>query len=128
VDTCILDGESFFIRGVIEIPILGSSDRFGIGVWVSQKQENFRRYVENFNSDEIGPFFGWLSNEITFYQPSTLTLKTMAHFRGGDLRPSIVVEPTEHPLAMDQHHGIRLDRAWQIVHHYGFAGAAEQRH
>ena len=35
-DTCILDGETFFIRGVIEIPILNSSEHFGIGVWVSR--------------------------------------------------------------------------------------------
>lgn len=117
-DTCVVGGEDFFIRGVLEIPVHDSPEPFGIGVWVSQKEANFRRYVEEFDSDAIGPFFGWLSNEIGFYEEPTLSLKTMAHFRGGTLRPSIVLEPTEHPLSVDQRDGISLERAWEIVHHY----------
>ena len=116
-DLCVLDGEDHFIRGVIEIPIPGHPETLGIGVWVSQKSENYRVYVEHFDSAEIGPFFGWLSNEIEPYAP-TLNLKTMAHFRAGGLRPSILLEPTEHPLAVDQREGISLDRAWEIVHAY----------
>ena len=43
-DTCIID-DDYFIRGVIEIPILNSSERFGFGVWISQKKENFETYL-----------------------------------------------------------------------------------
>lgn len=43
-------------------------------------------------------------------------LKTMAHFRTNGLRPWIEVEPTDHPLAVDQCEGIRLAKAWEIVH------------
>lgn len=117
-DTCIIDDEDFFIRGVIEIPILNENRRFGFGVWVSQKKENFYKYIENSDSERIGPFFGWLSTNISFYQPETLLLKTMARFRGNGLRPTIEVEPTEHPLALDQHNGISLGKAWEIVHFY----------
>jgi hypothetical protein len=117
-DTCIIDDENFFIRGVIEIPIRGSSESFGFNVWVSQKRENFITYVRNFESSEIGPFFGWLSNSLSCYSPSTLSLKTMAHFRGGGLRPAIELEPTDHPLAVDQREGITLERAWELVHRY----------
>jgi hypothetical protein len=87
-------------------------------VWVSQKKENFLKYVENPESDKLGPFFGWLSSEIRFYGESTLSLKTMAHFRGGTKRPTIEVEPTSHPLAVDQLEGITLEKAWEIVHFY----------
>ena len=115
-DTCIVDNEHFFVRGVIEIPVLGYPHSFGLGVWVPQKRENFPTYMENFDSAEIGPFFGWLSNEIAFYREGTLHLKTMAHFSGRGLRPTIELEETDNPLSLDQHLGITLDKAWEIVH------------
>jgi hypothetical protein len=114
-DTCIIDGD-YFIRGVLEIPVRDQPQPFGIGVWVSQKKENFWTYVKNSESSKIGPFFGWLCTRISFYPVSTLSLKTRAHFRGGKLRPVIEVEPTDHPLAVDQREGITLERAWEMVH------------
>jgi hypothetical protein len=117
-DTCVIDGEHFFIRGVIHIPVHGQAEDFGFGVWVSQKKENFYTYLENFDSDEIGPFFGWLCTNLACYEPGTLSLKTMAHFQGGKRRPRIELEPTDHPLAIDQRDGISLERAWEIVHFY----------
>jgi hypothetical protein len=117
-DTCIVDREHYFIRGVIEIPIHGSKEVFGFGVWVTQKDANFQKYLENFESAEIGPFFGWLSTRLTYYKDDTLSLKTMAHFRGGKLRPAIELEHTDHPLSVDQCRGIPLAKAWEIVHHY----------
>jgi hypothetical protein len=117
-DTCIIDDEDFFIRGVIEIPVHDYPERFGLGVWVSQKRENFYTYLDNYDSSEIGPFFGWLCTDIAYYEEETLLLKTMAHFRGKGLRPSIELEPTDHPLAIDQHHGITLEKAWKMVHYY----------
>ena len=121
-DTCIIDNKDFFIRGVIEIPILDCPESFGFGVWVSQRRENFYTYLDKYDSDEIGPFFGWLATRINYYEEETLSLKTMAHFRGGGRRPSIEVEPTEHQLALDQRNGITLEKAWEIVHFYLDAG------
>lgn len=117
-DTCIIDDEDFFIRGVIQIPVHDHPQAFGFGVWVSQKRENFLAYLDNFESSEIGPFFGWLSTHIAFYPEETLLLKTRAHFRGGGLRPLIELEPTNHPLAVDQREGITLQKALEIVHFY----------
>ena len=74
-------------------------------------------YLDNFDSAQIGPFFGWLSSEISYYE-DTMYLKTMAHFRGNGLRPTIVLEPAEHRLAIAQRDGITLDEAWRIVHFY----------
>jgi hypothetical protein len=117
-DTCVIDAEDYFIRGVIEIPVHDHPRRFGFGVWVSQKRENFRTYVRNPDTAAIGPFFGWLCTRIAFYPQDTLMLKTMAHFREGNLRPRIELEPTDHPLAVDQRQGITLARAWEIAHYY----------
>lgn len=117
-DTCIIDDEDYFIRGVISIPILDYEQDFGFGVWVSQKKENFYKYVEDPESNQIGPFFGWLSTEITYYEESTLSLQTMAHFVGNGQRPQIKVEPANHRLSIDQKEGITLAKAWEIVHFY----------
>ena len=82
------------------------------------KRENFFAYRQNPNTSAIGPFFGWLCTRIAYYPADTCGLKTMAHFQDGNLRPLIVVEPTDHPLAVDQREGITLEKAWQIVHFY----------
>jgi hypothetical protein len=117
-ESCIIDDDEFFIRGVIEIPIHGHPDPFGFGVWVSQKKENFFQYLEKPDSAEIGPFFGWLCTRVAFYQEDTFLLKTMAHFRDGNIRPAIELQPTDHPLAIDQRNGISQEKAWEIVHFY----------
>jgi hypothetical protein len=115
-DTCSIDDEDFFIRGVLLIPIEGRQEHLGLGVWVSQKRENFHTYLNHFDTADIGPFFGWLSNRIPFYQRDTWALKTMAHFQGNGQRPLIKLEPSDHPLYRDYSEGITLDRAWSIVH------------
>jgi hypothetical protein len=115
---CIIEGRDFFVHGVIEIPVHDYEYDFGWGVWVSHKQENFEIYRERFDATEIGPFFGWLSTKIDYYCEPTLDLRTMAHYRGGGLRPRIVLEESSHPLYRQQRDGICLAEAWKIVHHY----------
>lgn len=116
-DICAIDDEDFFVRGILLIPIKDGDDHFGIGVWVSQKRENFQTYLENFDTPDIGPFFGWLSNRIPFYEQTTWALRTMAYFQGNQQRPLIKLESCDHPLYVDYSEGITLDRAWSYVHH-----------
>jgi hypothetical protein len=118
-DTCVIDRRDYFIRGVLFLPIHDHERPLGFGVWVSQKKENFMKYVRNPNTDKIGPFFGWLCTNIRYYKDDTTSLKTMAHFFADNRRPMIELEPTEHPLAVDQREGITLEKAWEIVHFYG---------
>jgi len=117
-DTCILDSEHYFIRGVIEIHVHERPENFGFGAWVSQKREHFFKYQDEPDSDQIGPFFGWVCTRIAYYPGDTYLLKALAHFRGGGLRPFIELEPTDHPLAVDQQNGIDVAKAWEIVHYY----------
>jgi hypothetical protein len=118
-DACVIDNEDFFIRGVILIPIRDEPLKFGIGVWVSQKRENFETYMKHYDTPSIGPFFGWLSNRLPFYERDTWALKTMARFQGSGKRPLIDLEPSDHPLCVDYSSGITLDRAWSFVHSKG---------
>ncbi len=107
------DGVHYFVRGVLYIPIIGESDQFGIGVWVSQSRANFERYTRR---ETMEPTFGWLANRIPHYRESTFLLKARVCFSGVKERPAIELEPTEHLLAVDQRTGITLARAWEIVH------------
>src|SRR4026209_2404546 len=96
-DLCIIEGRDYFIHGVIEIPVHDYKHEFGWGVWVSHRKENFETYRERFDVPDIGPFFGWLCTSIDYYSEPTLNLKTMAHYRGGGLRPRIILEESDHP-------------------------------
>jgi hypothetical protein len=109
------DGRQYFIRGVILIPIHGQDEPFGLGAWVSQSRANYERYETN---EEMAPTFGWLVNRIAHYEENTFLLKTRVLFGLGRERPTIELEPSEHPLAVEQRRGITLARAWEIVHRY----------
>jgi hypothetical protein len=116
-DFCTAD-EHYFIRGCLQIPIIGSDQQFVWGVWVSQSAESFKRATELFDRDpdpDEAPRFGWLSNEIHIYQPSTLHLKANVHFRPVDSRPRIELQPTDHRLAVEQRIGITLERVQEII-------------
>lgn len=123
-DFCILRGEHRFIRGVLGLPIAGSGGAvLGFGVWSSLSEASFLAYAETFNAGgagTAGPWFGWFSNRLPFY-PDTLNLKCRVHPQDGRRRPQIELEPTDHPLAIDQRQGIPLDRVLEI---YAAAGHA----
>jgi hypothetical protein len=115
-DTCIVDQGSFFVRGCLEIPVHGESEPFIWGVWVSLSKNSFDQFIGCFDEPKrshIGPFFGWLSAELPCY-PSTENLKTRAHLRDSGVRPYVELEPTDHPLAVEQRTGITADRVAEI--------------
>ena len=114
-DTCTM-GEDCFVRGCLEIPVHGGREPFVWGVWVSLSKVNFDRYVATLGrpSPAEGPYFGWLSNSVPGY-PETLNLKTHVRFREDMLRPTIELEPTDHPLAVHQRDGISPDALRAIV-------------
>lgn len=119
-DTCIVDNRFFFLRGNIEIPVHGLEERFCWGVWVSISRENFRllmQHWEDTERDRIGPFFGWLSADFRGY-PAAENLKTNAHLQSPPWRPQIELEPTDHPLAIEQREGISQERLAQIYADY----------
>jgi len=116
-DQCIIDNQHYFVRGCIEIPVLDGVGPFIWGVWVSLSEKSFERMSELWESpDREGepPHFGWLSTFLPGY-PETLNLKTNVHTRLVGQRPSIELEPTDHPLAVEQREGITMARVQEIV-------------
>jgi len=119
-DDCVIDEKFFFIRGCLDIPVIGEQQLFSWGVWVSLSKDSFREFIRYFDEakrSHVGPFFGWLSAQLPLY-PSTLSLKTRAHFRDNGIRPYIEVEPTDHPLALEQRNGIPVSRVAEIYAYF----------
>ncbi|GIF08782.1 DUF2199 domain-containing protein [Actinoplanes siamensis] len=117
-DLCVISGERFFIRGLIELPVWDTGDVFTYSMWVSLSRQNFTRAVDVWEEpgrETEPPYFGWLSNEIGGYEPSTLNLKTMVHTRPVGQPPYIELEPTGHPLAIEQRAGIFRSRVEEIA-------------
>jgi len=114
---CAVDDEDFFVRGVIELPILGSAETFRWGVWGSLSQANFETLLKADQSEErsdFEPMFSWLSTQISSY-PDTLSLKMYAHIQEPGTRPQFSLEPSDHPLAQEFRHGITPERVKQIT-------------
>lgn len=117
-EVCIIQGEHYFVRGSIEIPVIDSDIPFGWGAWVSLSGPNFKKTIDLINAagrENEPPYFGWLSTELPVYPAATLNLKTNLHTRPIGLRPTIELEPTDHPLAIEQRTGITLDRVREIA-------------
>ena len=115
-NTCVVDQQYFFVRGCLDIPVHGETEAFSWGVWVSLSKDRFADFQACFDAPKrshIGPFFGWLSAELPLY-PSTENLKTRVHLRDDGIRPYVELEPTNHPLAVEQRNGISVDRVAEI--------------
>ena len=117
-DLCVISGEHFYVRGLIQLPVPESGETFAYSMWVSLSPENFTRALDVWEQpgrEQEPPYFGWLANVIAGYQPSTLNLRTRLHTRPVGMLPLIELEPTGHPLAREQHTGITRRRVEEIA-------------
>jgi hypothetical protein len=124
-DTCVIDGQWFFVRGCLEIPVHGHDEPFSWGVWLSLSKTSFGRFGELYEDVSREPgeaFFGWLCSAIPGYS-DTQSLKTYVHVRPWPTRPYVELEPTDHLLAVEQREGITRERVAAIydrlVHGHG---------
>jgi len=109
------DGEHYFIRACLEIPIHGVDEPFLWGVWVSVSEKSFVHYAETYDApDPTDRFFGWFCNHLPCYE-DTYALKTRVHPREGGVRPYLELEETSHPLSIDFHRGISVARAQELA-------------
>lgn len=112
------EGGDHFVRGVCLLPVEGSDETFGFGVWVSLSQENFRRYSETFEDEDqskLGAMFGWLCNRLPTY-PETLNLQTSVVPQDGQDRPQVWIGEAhaDHPLYIEQRAGTTKERLGKI--------------
>ena len=116
-DQCIMDDEFYFVRCVLQIPILGTDETLEWGVWSSLSEQSFDAYQDYYDCDppdDLPPFFGWLSTALSGY-PDTTSLKCDVHLRGDNQRPLIELQENDHPLSIDQRNGISVERALELA-------------
>jgi hypothetical protein len=114
-------GEDRFVRGVLQLPVIGSEIPFGFGVWCSLKAENYDAYAATmgtYNDLDLGKFFGWMSNSLPYYDTEE-PLASDVIFRGDGTRPLIEIHDEAHPLGRDQVNGITFDTLLDIYAAFG---------
>ncbi|MBL9117706.1 MAG: DUF2199 domain-containing protein [Verrucomicrobiaceae bacterium] len=124
-DMCVIDSKTFMVRGLIELPIHGHSQSLSIAVWTSLSEQSYRHMIDHWgdpNRATSAPYFGWLLTQLPGY-PQTLHLKSRVHSQPPGVAPQIELEPTDHPLAVEQREGISVARWEELV---GLFGAAKR--
>ena len=110
--------DAYFVRGNIEIPIVDvNRGKFVWTVWCSLSGENFKATTDAWNTrgrERTAPMFSWLSSELTVY-PSTLNLPTRLYSQPVGERPTVELQPSVHPLAVEQREGITMRRVEEIA-------------
>ncbi|NKQ23829.1 DUF2199 domain-containing protein [Streptomyces galbus] len=117
-DQCVIQAQHYFVKGLVEIPITGSDEVFPWAAWVSLSRDNFSRSADLWDTTEREteePYFGWLSTDLFLYSPSTINAKRGVHTRPIGQRPFIELEPTDHPLVVEQRTGITMERVRAIA-------------
>lgn len=112
-DLAVLDGERFFVRAVLPLPVHGRSRPYNIGIWVELDQPSFERIYALW--DEVDqtaepPFQVRLGNEIPLL-PVTLGVAAELQLVSATLRPTVRLASPEHVLAVEQSRGITAHRA-----------------
>lgn len=116
-EQCVVEGRHFYTRARIVLPVVDAAEDFEWGVWVSLSEPNYKRMCLLWTVPERvdePPSFGWLSTELP-YEPTTLNLKTRLHWQPVGVRPLVELEPTDHPLAVEQRTGITVARVQAIA-------------
>lgn len=122
-DRCIIDRNQFCIRARLEIAVHDRTETFIWGIWTSVSGEHYDRVAALWNTEtreREPPIPGTLCSDISIYPP-TSGLACTLHLRNAGRRPSIMLAPADHPLAIEQRDGITLERVQEIA-------AAMQRH
>lgn len=122
-DFCVIDGQHFFVRCVLDIPVHGLDQWFGYGVWSTLSRANFDKYVEGFddgNYEDFGPWTGWFSNNLRVFG-ETLNLPCWVEPQQERQRPLIDFGDLDHPIALAQREGISAERVLEIYAAYGHA-------
>ena len=117
-DQCVIDDKVFFIRGCLEVPIIGYPDPFVWGLWVSVFQHDYEAISSLWDTPgrelKQGPFKGRLSNSLKAY-PETFNLRVSLQIQPVGVRPLIYVNEPDHLLALDQKNGTATVRAQEIA-------------
>lgn len=111
------DGERFFVRALLELPIDGEETYFGYGAWVEVGADDFETLGRLWHDEDgwrSGPFSGTLANELSPYA-FTEGLPVRLRLRDVRLLPLAELEDADHELVRAQRRGISPHRAHELA-------------
>jgi hypothetical protein len=119
-DLCVIKDEQFFVRGRVVIPIVDGPPgaEFDWTIWASLSRTSFSRTVTLWSTpgrEKEAPYFGWFATELPLYGLPTMNLKTHVCTSPVGQRPRIVLEPSDHPLSVEQRTGMTMERVQRIA-------------
>lgn len=126
-DFCVLGGQYYMVRAVLEIPVHGIDQRFSFGAWSTLSRDNFDKYLAGFDDGaypDTGPWSGWLCNSLADYTDAD-PLALWVCPQPDRQRPSLFVQADTHPLAMAQDNGISPERVMELYDFYGHRPRAD---
>ncbi len=113
-DQCIIDQQEFYIRGCLEVPIVGTGGIFMWGLWARVHETDFDQISDHWESEGreaiIGPYKGHLANALSIYT-DTLDQRIEVRISPVGIRPLFVVEDTGTALYDEQHLGVSPQKA-----------------
>lgn len=116
-DQCIVESQWFFLRGIVEIPIIGNDEPFLWGLWASVFEHDYGEISDCWDlhgREKRGPYKGRIANSLSVY-PETLNLKVSIIVQPVRSRPLFVIEETNHPLGVQQQPGISQQEAIELA-------------
>ncbi len=116
-EACVINGQYFYLRANIHLPILHSTDLFTYAVWISLNRWDFARAVTLWKDKarlSEPPYMGYLATSLPGY-PETLNLRVQTHSREVGVRPFVELEVIDHPLVLEQQHGISPQRIQELA-------------
>jgi hypothetical protein len=111
------NGDRYFVRALLELPISGEDGYFGYGAWVEVSKPDVAELGELWADEEgrlAAPFPGTLANELSPYA-FTDGLPVLIRLREVALLPLVELADGEHELVRAQRYGISPHRAHQLA-------------
>jgi hypothetical protein len=113
VDLCDMDDKRFFVRGLIPLTIQEKERPYCISAWAEVSWPSFQTILKNWgdpNQANCDPIPGLLANTVPPHD-GTVGLKLNVRFTGAEVLPTFDLTACDHPLALEQEHGISAHRA-----------------
>ena len=109
----------YFIRGVLELPVEGREQAFGIGLWAEIEGPDYKR-VQDYckGSDDGLGISGRLATALAGYEPGTSDLPVRVKLFDPAMRPIFTLSEPGHVLWQEQQSGITPERALAFLQPY----------
>jgi hypothetical protein len=104
----------FYIRGCLEIPVIGMGEVFMWGLWARISEAAFDEISDHWESQGreamIGTLQGGFANSLSIY-PDTLNQRLEVRISAVGSRPLFILEDAGNPLCLEQRSGLNPQRA-----------------